>query len=166
MQPFIAHNEEQGDNFLDCIVTGDKMWVFHYTPETQQQSMQWHYTDPPAKKFRTSKSTRKIMATVFCNRKGPLLVYFLPPGDTINPAAYCETLRRLCQTIQNKWQGKLTLGVCLLHGNVRPHTARVTGELLQTFKWDILGHPSHSPDLAVSDYHLFGKLKELIVRNK
>ena len=24
---------EEGDNFLDCIVTGDKMWVLHYTPE-------------------------------------------------------------------------------------------------------------------------------------
>jgi hypothetical protein len=37
---------------------------------------------------------------------------------------------------------------------------RLTQELLQTFKWDILGHPSHSPDLAPSDYHVFGKLKE------
>jgi histone-lysine N-methyltransferase SETMAR len=33
---------------------------------------------------------------------------------------------------------------------------------LQTFKWEVLGHPSHSPDLAPSDCHLFGKLKEHI----
>jgi hypothetical protein len=39
-------------------------------------------------------------------------------------------------------------------------------ELLQTFKWDVLGHPSHSPDLAPGDYHLFGKLKEHIAGKK
>jgi hypothetical protein len=29
-----------------------------------------------------------------------------------------------------------------------------------------LGHPSHSPDLVPSDYHLFGKLKEHITGKK
>jgi hypothetical protein len=33
-------------------------------------------------------------------------------------------------------------------------------ELLQSFKWEVLAHPPHSPDLAPSDYHLFSKLKE------
>jgi hypothetical protein len=33
------------------------------------------------------------MATVFGDRKGPLLVDFLHRGDTINAAAYCETLK-------------------------------------------------------------------------
>jgi histone-lysine N-methyltransferase SETMAR len=26
--------------------------------------------------------------------------------------------------------------------------------------WEILKHPTHSPDLAPSNFHLFGKLKE------
>jgi hypothetical protein len=34
-------------------------------------------------------------ATVSWDRKGPLLVDFLPRGGTINAAAYCETLKRL-----------------------------------------------------------------------
>jgi histone-lysine N-methyltransferase SETMAR len=38
--------------------------------------------------------------------------------------------------------------------------------LLKTFKWDVLGHPSHSPDLAPSDYHVFGKLKDHIAGEK
>jgi hypothetical protein len=38
--------------------------------------------------------------------------------------------------------------------------------LLQTFKWDVLGHPSQSPDLAPRDYHLFGKLTEHITAKK
>jgi hypothetical protein len=25
-------------------VTGDETWVFYHTPESKQQSLQWHYT--------------------------------------------------------------------------------------------------------------------------
>jgi hypothetical protein len=75
-------------------------------------------------------TSRKIMETVFRDRKGPLLVDFLPWGDTINAAAYCETLIRSHRAIQNKRRGMLTQGVCLQHDNARPHTARVTQELL------------------------------------
>jgi histone-lysine N-methyltransferase SETMAR len=121
---------------------------------------------------------RKIMATLFWDRKGPLLVNLLPRGDAINAAAYCETLKNLHWAIQNKRRGMLTRGVCLLHDNACPHSARSTQELLQSFKWEVLAHPPHkqellqsfkwevlahpphSPDLAPSNYHLFSKLKE------
>jgi len=29
----------EGDNFLNCIITGDETWVHHYEPETKRQSM-------------------------------------------------------------------------------------------------------------------------------
>jgi hypothetical protein len=32
--------------------------------------------------------------------------------------------------------------------------------LLQSFKWEVLAHPPHTPDLAPSNYNLFSKLKE------
>jgi transposase len=47
----------------------------------------------------------------------------------------------------------------LLHDNVRPHTANKTNETLRNFKWEILEHPTYSPDLARSDFHLHGSLK-------
>jgi hypothetical protein len=70
-------------------------------------------------------------------QEGSFLVDILPRGDTTNAAAYCETLKRLRQAIQNKLRGILTRGLCLLHDNARAHTARVTQELLQTTKWDV-----------------------------
>jgi hypothetical protein len=104
--------------------------------------MQWcHRHSPTAKKFETSPSNQKIMATIFWDRKGPPLVNLLPPGDTINAAAYCETLEKLCRATQNKWRRMLTSGVCLLHDNTCPHTARATQESLQSFKWEVLAHP-------------------------
>ena len=30
---FLARNTQEGDEFLDSIVTGDETWGFHYTPD-------------------------------------------------------------------------------------------------------------------------------------
>jgi len=35
---------QEGDEFLDSIVTGDETLGFHHTPESKQQSMQWRHT--------------------------------------------------------------------------------------------------------------------------
>jgi hypothetical protein len=54
--------------------------------------------------------------------------------------------------------GMLTKGV-LLYDNTRPHTAARTNALIKLFNWEIFDHPTYSPDLAPSDYHLFIKVK-------
>lgn len=131
---FLDRYRTDGDAFLKSIVTGDETWVSHYTPENKRQSMQWkHLTSPSAKKFKVVKSTRKIMAFVFWDQKGILLIDFLPQGETINANRYCETLKKLRRAIQNKRRGMLTSGVCLLHDNARPHVARSTAQLLDEF---------------------------------
>jgi transposase len=38
---FLTRYSEKGDEFLDSVVTRDEMWVFHHTPESKQQSMEW-----------------------------------------------------------------------------------------------------------------------------
>jgi hypothetical protein len=35
---------QEGDEFLHSIVTGDETSVFHHTPESKQQSLQWRHT--------------------------------------------------------------------------------------------------------------------------
>jgi hypothetical protein len=144
-QSFLARYEEWCDDFLNCIVTRDETWVFHHTPQTKQQSMQLRHTHSPSvKKFITSTSTRKIMALSFRTGRG-LFSSISCFKETPCAAAYCETLKRLRQAIQNKRPGMLTWAVCLLPDNARPHTARVTQQLLQTFKWQVLGHPPTAP---------------------
>jgi histone-lysine N-methyltransferase SETMAR len=59
-------------------------------------------------------------------------------------------------------RGMLTSGVVLLHDNVHPHTAACIRALLELFSWELFGHPPYSPDLALSDYHLFTYLKNLL----
>jgi histone-lysine N-methyltransferase SETMAR len=38
--------------------------------------------------------------------------------------------------------------------------ANRTRELLRRYNWEVLEHPPYSPDLATSDFHLFGPLKK------
>jgi histone-lysine N-methyltransferase SETMAR len=47
----------------------------------------------------------------------------------------------------------------LQHDNARPHTSLKTREAITKFGWAELPHPPYSPDLARSDFHLFGALK-------
>ena len=101
---------EQGDEFLDRIVTGDKTWVQFVNAETKEQSKQWMYMHSPnkPKKFKRTLSNKQIMATVFWEHKGILLTEFMAPGTTIRSELYCETLNKVRRSIQSKWRGTLT----------------------------------------------------------
>jgi hypothetical protein len=100
-------------------------------------------------------SARKLMATIFCDRKGVLSVEFMQKGATVTSKVYCETLKKLCTAIHNKRCGMLTSSVVVLHDNVHPHTTAHTQALLKHFNWELFDHPPYSPDLAPCDYHLF-----------
>ena len=164
---FLTHCAQEGDEFLDSILTGGETWVSHHTPESKPHSLQWRHTHSPrTKKFETSISVKKIMASIFWDRKAILLVDFMPPGTTVNAAAYCDTLTQLRQAIQNKRRRMLSGGVCLLHDNARPHSTHITTALLGKFKWYILDHPPYSPDLAPCDFHLFLHLKKHLAGKK
>jgi len=82
------------------------------------------------------------MCTELWGRQGVLLVEFLPQGTTINSAVYCETLKKLRRTIQNKRRGMLSSTILLLHDNARPHSAAQTQDLITSFKWEQMDHPN------------------------
>jgi len=158
---FLQLHQIEGDQCFDHIVTGDEMWISYTNIESKRQSMHWrHLSSLKAKKFKQASSVRKIMATVFWDRKGILLIDFLESGLTINADAYCETVRKLRRAIQNKRSGMLSSGIVLLHDNARPHTAARIAQLLQQFHWEVFDHPPNSPDLAPSNYHLFMHLNK------
>lgn len=158
---FLQQCDDNEEETLGSIVTGDETWCFHFTPETKEQSRQWRHSGSPApKKFKVTQSAGKVMATVFWDQKGILLIDFMPPKTTINSDRYGETLKKLRRAIQNRRRGMLSAGVKLHHDNARPHTSRQTQDLITTYGWIVVPHPPYSPDLAPSDFHLFPKLKE------
>ena len=52
------------------------------------------------------------------------------------------------------------------HDNARPHTACTTVAANTDLHFECLPHPPYSPDLAPSDFHMFGPLKEAMGGNK
>ena len=95
--------------------------------------------------------------------RNPLNTFSTIQGSTINSARYSEMLiGRLKPEIRSKHWGQLSKGIVLLHDNAHPHTAASTVETLQKLNFEVLAHPSYSPDLASWDYHLFGPLREVL----
>jgi hypothetical protein len=113
------------DEFLDHIVQapGDKTWVSFVNVEIKEKSKQWMHTHSSnkLKKFKQT-CARKLMATVFWDRKG-VLVEFMQQRTTVMSEMYCKTVKKLCRAIQNRRHGMLTSSVVLLHDNALPHTA-------------------------------------------
>ena len=68
------------EDFHTHLVTGDET-ASPLGPDTEKESMQWkHPGSPPPKKFRTQPSASKVMATVFWDSKGIILIDYKPAG--------------------------------------------------------------------------------------
>jgi histone-lysine N-methyltransferase SETMAR len=87
---------------------------------------------------------------------------FLPQGSALNIGVYCDTLKKLCHSIQNKRRAVLSWSVVMLLGSVRPHTAAAMQDLTATVGWEQFDHPPYGPDLAPSDFHVFLHLKTFL----
>lgn len=152
-----------GEAFLSRIVTGDETWVHHFEPETKRQSMEWrHAYSPQKKKFKTVPSAGKVMMTVFWDCEGVILIDVMPKGSTINSEAYVKTLDKLKQRFRRLGRHVNPQDVLIQHDNARPHTSLRTCEHIAKLGWIVLPHPPYSPDLAPSDFHLFGPMKNFI----
>lgn len=148
-------------DFLRKFVTCDETWVHHYTPENKQQSKQWTKRGEPApKKAKVSLSAGKVMASVFWDAKGILLIDYLPKGQTITALYYSKLLDRLKAAIVEKRPGRKHKKIIFHQDNAPVHTSGIVKEKLAKLKFETLDHPPYSPDLAPSDYHLFPKLKK------
>jgi len=149
--------------FEQQIVTGDETYIHHYEPETKRQSMQWlpPWASNPQKAIRKI-SAKKVMALVFWDKMGVLLVEFFRKGKTLTGAKYAEILRKLKLAIQSKRGEKWDDGVFLLHDNAPSHTSKVCKSAISDLGFVEISHPPYSPDLAPSDYFLFPHLKKFL----
>jgi len=138
----------------------DETWLYHYNPETKQQSWEWqHSGSPRPKKFRVQKSAGRVLASIFWDQDGILLIDYLPKGHTINAECYSSLLVQLKNILKEKRRGKVTKGVLFLHDNAPAQRTLATQKKLAYQGSQCLDHPPFSPDLAPSDYHLFPGLK-------
>jgi len=139
----------------------DETWFFHYDPETKQRSMEWrHSGSPHPKKFWVQKSAGKVLASIFGDQDGILLIDYVPKGQTISAEYYSSLLVQLKDILKEKRHGKVTKVVLFLHDNAPTHRTLATQKKLAYLGFQCIDHPPYSPDLAPSDYHLFPGLKK------
>jgi len=81
----------------------DETWLCHYDPETKQNSTKWrHSGSPRSKKFRVQKSAGKVLASIFWDQDGILLIDYLPKSQTINTEYYSSLLVQMKDVLKDK----------------------------------------------------------------
>ena len=147
--------------FLLRLVTVDETWVHYCKPENKAQSRQWVGPGyPRPKKFKTQPSADKVMATVFWDAKGVIMLDFLPKRSTITGVYYANLLDQLRSAIREKRRVKLSKGVLLQQDNARVYTCKVAMDAIERNGYKLIPHPAYSPNLAPSDFFLFPNLKK------
>jgi len=72
----------------------------------------------------------------------------------------------LKEIFKEKRRGKVTKGVLFLHDDAPAHRVLATQKKLAYLGFQYLDHPPYSPDLTLSDCHMFpGLKKQLKVRH-
>jgi histone-lysine N-methyltransferase SETMAR len=144
-------------------VTFDETWDHYFTPESNRARKQCKHTHSPTpKKAKAILSAGKIMTAVFWDSKGIIHLDFLTGQKTINVQYYSTLLNEKVKSAIHIKRRKKHDSVFFLQDNARPHTAALTMATLLKQKWDVLPHSPYSPDLAPSDYHLFGPMKGVL----
>ena len=154
------HGANKND-FLERIVTGDETMVLYHDPTTKKESMEWRRPDENRPiKAKVAGSKKKIMASIFWDCEGILLIDSKEPNTTVNAAYYASLLHKLRDAIKEKRRGKLSKNILLLHDNAPVHKAQVAQAAIRECGFTEIDHPPYSPDLAPSDFFLFKNLKK------
>ncbi|GFO01491.1 histone-lysine N-methyltransferase SETMAR [Plakobranchus ocellatus] len=120
------------NKLLEHLITGDETWLHLSTLETKRDSMTWkHPSSPVTKKVEVQQFATKVMATMFWDSRGMILLDILPKGESVNADRYCETLDRLRHAVRRKRPGFLRSEVVLQHDNAIPHMTKRTKEWLE-----------------------------------
>lgn len=156
----LARNERK--SFLYRIVTGDEKWIFFDNPKRQKSWLKPGTS--PKTTVRPNRFGKKTMLSVWWDQEGVVYFELLKPSETVNTVRYQQQLVNLRRALNEKrpiWRDRHNK-LILLHDNASSHTAVLVKNTLREFQWETLPHPAYSPDLAPSDYHLFGPLENAL----
>ena len=125
--------------FRARLVTMDETRLYHYDPETKQQSMEWrHSGSPRPKKIPSAKIRWKRCRLDFRGQDEIFLIDYLPKGQTINAEYYSPLLVQLKDILKEKRRRKFTKGVLFLHDNFPAHRVLATRRNWPTWASSVL----------------------------
>lgn len=152
----IEKAERQGWKYF---VTGDESW-FYLCYDYERQ---WVVSgEEPSIREKKMISSEKVMITVFWNPKQIALVDALPKGEKFNALYYTNNILEKLQKLGNGFPDTNGKKLNVHADNARPHTSKTTIRYMETHGMKKVPHPAFSPDLAPSDFFLFGYVKKLL----
>jgi histone-lysine N-methyltransferase SETMAR len=113
----------EGNAFLDPILTVDESWMHSFDPQLKQQNAEWCAPMSPRKKIaRCSQGALKVMHVMFLSQNGLVLDHPVPVGTTVNGRYYCSLLQhKVRKALWRKQPELLECGAILLQDNATPH---------------------------------------------
>jgi len=99
------------------------------------------------------------MASVFWDPEGILFIYYVEKGKTITGKYYSNLLTRLDEKIREKRPGLQKKKIIFHQDNAPAHRSVLAMGKLRNLHYELLEHPTYSPDSAPSEFYLFAKLE-------
>ena len=126
----------------------DETWIHHFTPESNWQSAKWTAASESClKQLKMQISAVKVLASIFWNIQGILLLNYLEKKRTINSEYYIALLVHLKEEIAKK-QLQMKKKKVLFHQDNAPcHKLIATMAKLHELYFELLPYPPYSPDL-------------------
>jgi len=159
-QDLLAELDSMRPIGLSYVLTSDESWFCHDNPHQAKWALS---RDEAGERARPTITKEKTLIVVFWSFTGFSFVTSVPAGSTYTNDYLTNILIPELETALRKFRPVLGIRRTKLHwDNARPHTAVITKNELASRGVALLPHPPYSPDLAPSDFFLFGYLKELI----
>lgn len=157
---FLQRFRDDGQAFLDRIVTMDETAVALFTPERKEQSKQWVPRGTPGPiKGKSQQSREKRMVLAFFDNRGLIYSNIVPKSSTVNAKYIIDALKIFYKRLREKRPEKADAGIILHWDNAPVHTAASVRDYLAARGQEMLEHPPYSPDLAPADFWLFRVVK-------
>lgn len=139
------------------LLTGDQSW---FTLSYSANGMWLESDEYPTKYVKDSIGSEKIMLTVIWNPFGFHIIDFLPEGTSFNSSYFIEHIltpleSKKCQIWNQSHNRKLHLHL----DNSRIHNSKISLKKTIEFGFKRTPQPPYSPDIAPSDFFLFGYVK-------
>ena len=148
-------NSAKHNNYI-YFVTGDESWFeYSYYP-----SQQWiPIGSQPQTRPNKVLTDKKIMLTVFWNPSGIKVINFLPKGETFNSEYYANNIIKELSKLNGGYPDNEGRRLTVHADNARPHISKHTTNIMNIKGLKRAPHPPYSPDIAPSDFFLFGYIK-------
>jgi hypothetical protein len=147
---------EERHNF-DTILTDDEFWFYFEYPYPAAWA---EARDLVPTRTERKIDTEKCLISAIWSVNGIHSLLDVPKGTTYNSTFFCQSvLPGLIRKLGEHSRRRTLKGLFVHLDNARPHNSRESSQCLKDFHPTRMPHPAYSPDLAPSDFFLFGYLK-------